>query len=86
METLVQVLFNQSRSRDGQQEKEKTLIGVVPSQVVCNYSNRNEGTYVKDMILLIDTLQNEGHQVILLPHSIQVDKPAKFIQIDDFWL
>lgn len=57
-------------------EKEKTLIGVVPSQVVCNYSNRNEGTYVKDMILLIDTLQNEGHQVILLPHSIQVDKPA----------
>ena len=56
--------------------QEKTVVGVVPSQVVCNYSERTKGTYVQDMVQMIDALQNLGHQVVLLPHSIQLDKPA----------
>ena len=55
---------------------DQLFVGVVPSQVVDNYSSRNNGSYLTDMVSIINSLQQRGHQVVLIPHSIQLDEPA----------
>ena len=54
---------------------DQLFVGVVPSQVVGNYSNRTHGSYTQAMVSIINSLQDRGHQVVLIPHSIQLDKP-----------
>lgn len=77
------IAFLMQTSKEEKQRAEEILplrdqlfVGVVPSQVVGNYSNRNNGSYTTDMVSIINSLQQRGHQVVLIPHSIQLNKPA----------
>jgi len=51
-------------------------IGVVPSQVVANYSTRNDGDYENQMVTVVDGLHAAGHRVVLIPHAVRPGRPA----------